>query len=118
MNADLQGKRYLPRAGYAVSTGVFFDGRDAYRVDVIGNGSDSLEVDLRNEDREIEVRVSGQVGLNGAGIDESLSVSTGEPGLPETDEELEAYARYALEHGEDFDYDGPLAGDLLEEGLR
>jgi hypothetical protein len=68
-----------------------------------------LGVKLYNEDVEMGDTVFNQPGIHGTGVNESLSILDREAELPETDEEIEAFARYILQGGteEGLEYEGP-----------
>lgn len=97
--------------GYSMARGLFFDDDEAYVIEVYGGGrSDEFGIQLYDEDGEEKDfgMVYNQPTLNGVGINQSLSMSSEEASLPTTDEEMEAFARYALHDGvEGLDYEGP-----------
>lgn len=96
---------------YSTARGLFFDDGEAYVIEVYeGVSSDELGVKLFGKGSEDLVdTVYGQPELNGAGVNESLSMSSKEAQLPESDEEIEAFARYILQDydGQGLEYTGP-----------
>ena len=93
----------------STARGLFFDGNDAYVVEVYDNGrDDSLGIKLFGDDEEITDVAYNQPSLNGNGINESLSMKSRRAELPETDDEIEAFARYALQDQpeESLEYEG------------
>lgn len=101
---------------YSAARGFFFDGSEAYVVEVYDGGkTEELGVKVYKEDDEFIATVLNQPSLHGSGMNESLSILDGEARLPETDKELEAFARYALQQTEDdLEYNGPRKLDELE----
>lgn len=94
----------------STARGLFFAGNDAYVVEVYDGGrGDELGIKLFGEDEEITDMVYNQPDLHGQGVNESLSMKSQKADLPETDEEIEAFARYALQDKVDggIRYTGP-----------
>lgn len=99
---------------YSTARGLFFDGNDVYALEVYDGGrTPELGIKLYGNEEEYTAIVDNHPRLHGAGIEESLSLSSQQARLPETDEEIEAYARYAMSPGDSFDYKGPRELDDL-----
>ena len=97
MRGDLQDTRYN-EFGYSTARGFFFDGSNAYIVEVFDGGkTDNLGAKVYNETEESVDTVYNQPSIHGEGINESLSMTSEKAEIPETDKELEAYARYVLQ---------------------
>lgn len=102
---------------YSTARGFFFDGTEAYVVEVYEGGkTDELGVKLYGEDEEFADTVLNQPGLHGSGLKESLSLLDEDAELPETDKEIEAFARYILqgEVKKGLEYSGPHELDEIE----
>lgn len=94
----------------STARGLFFDGSEAYVVEVYDSGRDeSLGIKLFGEEEEITDVAYNQPDLHGEGVNESLSMKSRKAELPETDDEIEAFARYALQDKpeESLGYEGP-----------
>lgn len=101
---------------YSTARGFFFDGSEAYVVEVYEGGkTNDLGVKLYSEEDNFADTVLNQPSLHGSGVNESLSILDREAELPETDEELEAFARYMLqeEPEESLEYSGPRELDEI-----
>lgn len=95
---------------YSVATGMFFTDNEAYVVEIYEGGkTDEFGVVLTGSEDTIADTVYNQPSMNGVGMNESLSMTSEEAKLPETDEELEAFARYALQDYKEsgLKYEGP-----------
>lgn len=115
MRGEFKGINYADSFDYDISTGLFFDGNDVYLLEAYEGGSeDSIAVKLSNSSESYTAVVLNNPGLHGKGANESLSLSSEEAQLPDTDEAIEAYARYALqEDDQDFNYEGPRELDEI-----
>lgn len=94
----------------SIATGFFFDGNEAYVVEVYDSGkADELAVKLYGREEELTDLVYNQPEFSGAGVNESLAMTDEVAELPENDEELEALAQYVLQEGpeEGLEYTGP-----------
>lgn len=95
----------------SIARGLFFDGNDAYVVEVYDSGkTDEIGVKLYGSESEFVDLVYNMPEINGVGMNESLSMTDEEADLPESGEEIEALARYVLQEGPDqgLEYTGPL----------
>jgi len=115
VRGDLQNLSYN-EFNYSTAKGFFFDGNEAYVVEVYDGGrTDKLGVKVFNENKEFVDTVYNQPSIHSAGLNESLSMNSEKAQLPETDKELEAYARYVLQDnpGTVLEYTGPRELDDL-----
>ncbi|PSH00722.1 MAG: hypothetical protein BRC30_02050 [Nanohaloarchaea archaeon SW_7_46_7] len=102
---------------YSTARGFFFDGEEAYIVEVYeGGNTEELGVKLYTEDEEIADIAVNQPSIHGTGINESLSILDRKAELPETDSEIEAFGRYILqgETHKGLEYTGPRDLDDIE----
>jgi hypothetical protein len=102
---------------YSVATGMFFTDDEAYVVEIYESGkTDEFSVVLTGSQETLGDEVYNQPTLNGSGVNESLSMTSEKAELPDTDEELEAFARYVLQEGPDegLQYSGPRGPDELD----
>lgn len=109
MRGDLQDLNYS-EFNYSTAKGFFFDNNNAYVVEVYDGGETlNLGIKVYNETEELVDTVYNQPSLHGEGLNESLSIKSRRAKLPETDKELEAYARYVLQEnpGTGLEYEGP-----------
>lgn len=110
MRGEFKDINYGGALSYDISRGLFFDDNDVYLVEAFsGNATDFISVKLSNSSGTYTAKLENQPKLHGVGIQEALSLSSESPELPETDEGIEAYARYVLQSEEDlgaFEYDG------------
>lgn len=116
MRGDLRDIDYN-EFNYSTAKGFFFDDDTAYVVEVYdGVETDNLGIKVYNENEEFVGTVYNQPSIHGTGLNESLSMKSQRAQLPETDEELEAYARYILQGGteEGLEYSGPRDLDELD----
>jgi len=116
VRGELQDVNYS-EFNYSTARGIFFDGREAYIVEVYDGGTtDELGVKLYTEDEEMADTVLNQPSIHGIGINETLSMLDREAELPETDEEVEAFARYILqgETEKGLEYEGPRNPEDIE----
>jgi hypothetical protein len=94
----------------SVARGVFFDGDEAYVVEVYDGGkTDELGVKLYGGEEELTGLVYNKPEFHGSGVNETLSMTDEEAELPEKDREIEALARYVLQEGPEhgIEYTGP-----------
>lgn len=102
---------------YSAARGFFFNGSEAYVIEVYDGGkNDELGVKLYSEKDNFGGTILNQPSIHGSGVNESLSMLDKKAELPETDEELEAFARYILqeETTQGLEYSGPRDLEDLE----
>jgi len=112
MRGEFKEISYGTGLTYDLSRGLFFDGNDVYLLEAYdASKSDGISIRLSNSSESYTGSIENQPKLHGTGVDESLSVSSEEAELPDTDEGIEAYARYVLQDEEEnetsFSYEGP-----------
>lgn len=79
---------------------------EAYFTEVFVNYRGGVHIRLRSDSRRVAAEVDDEIGFRTRGLERTLYQATGSPRLPSTYEEkndsnesLEAFANYALEHG-------------------
>jgi hypothetical protein len=119
VSGEFHGQKDLPQYGYSFANGIYMDLQEAYSVHVKDSGQLPIEVTVQSTGgEEYYTQVFNQPVITGAGINESLALSDEKASLPETVEDIEAYARYTINHSDAEEglihYDGPTLVDMLE----
>lgn len=113
MGGDFREKVYLEEKDLLVSLGTYTEGNAFYNFRAMKRKDGNyikMELGPSNGEKRVEFTYN-QPKLSGAGENESLALSSQSPELPESDEDIEAYARLVLQptDEEDFlDYSGDL----------